>query len=1113
MKKNVFFLILIISCLYFFIVKAISQSNISHVPDEIVFKTEFPFNSIDLLNSIIVTDQSWFNKLAIQFEINELKPIFGTTSHPRLNSWYKIKFKAKIEVYTIVSIFQQQSAVLKAELNGIGRFFTSTPNDTYYSSQWNLAHIQMPLAWDITSGSAQVIVAVIDGGIRTTQEDLVTQLWINPNEIANGSDDDGNGYVDDINGIFTNTWNTGQTQTLFNPADLHGTQVASVCCASTNNAKGIAGIAGGGFGGQIGARLMIIRVPWSSTPGTTDAASIARGVEYATQKGAHIVNMSLGFQSGYAPIQDAILVGVETGRGGKGIIYTAGSGNVDNPPQWPNYGEAVFPASMGDVIAVGSIDQSGLWYYTSNYANWLDVVAPGKDIWVATGGTDNSYAGNSITGTSYAAPHAAGLAANILSINSNFSLDEVTNIINNTATNIGDPDRTGHGVINPYQSLLMALAYANKTPNISPTIYNNQRILARGQNSPATVLHEVFAAGVSESNEVFYRRSSNNGSGWDLTERLSAGTENNRLPCLTITDEGTPDGVHTVWQTKKANGKYKIYYRRSTNNGVSWGTPFLLADDVTCSSYQSAGPMPVITSIAYLSSYKLVVVWVSSTGLKYRTAYNNQWASTLSLNDSPDNDKVWFPSLMGKDNWTSLTYDTRNNVYSRVYNGVWSSRTLVDKTTTINDRASQIDITVGNSTAAVWYARPSAGGNFRICFRTGYSNNTWNSQYQEFYHTNLDALYPAVSVYNSPEDDCYAVVYNTADNQVRLQLKVTEAGTWTAYTPGSNNRFANITHTHLNTPKMIWTGNQNSTSGPYPIELSQQYMPKTTQANNWVYHRRADIENESNRTAFSIEWGGIEAVTKAGESLALEFIPCPKGTNLELNASNVMDYLATRPTTLSAAIEQLRFHYHVFTSCERDTLNNKIVTDFTDFAVTFRLTDQISKQNYAITKRYSDINGAINDSQVLTVAIALPAGASIVMKPEFSGPSIAGNQFSYSLGHIYLEQDGLLPKPVPSQLKTLAPETFALLQNFPNPFNGETEITYQLTQSAHITLRIFNLLGQELRTLVDREESAGLHTIRWDGKDAQAQELVSGIYIYQIEAGTFIACKKLALIR
>jgi len=560
---------------------------------------------------------------------------------------------------------------------------------------------------------------------------------------------------------------------------------------------------------------------------------------------------------------------------------------------------------------------------------------------------------------------------------------------------------------------------------------------------------------------------------------------------------------------KKTNGKYKVYYRKSTNTGASWSDPVLLADDITCSTYQSAGPMLVITSISYLSSYKLIVVWVSSTGLKYRTAYNDQWATTGSLDDGSYNDDVWFPSLMGKDNWVSLSYDTRfNGVYSRIFNGVWSSRTRVDQTTTMYDRASQIAITIGSETAAVWYARPSGGGNYRICFRMGTSYNTWNDQYQEFAHTNQDARYPAVTVYNIPQDYYYAVIYHTSDNQVRLQIKETDEGNWTEHTPGSNNRFANIAHVHLNTPKLIWAGNQSSATGHYPLELSQQYLPKMTATNNWVYHRRADIENQKHRTALSLEWGEIEIVTQSGETLALEFVPCKQSLNLGLNASNVMGYLGTMPISLPAPAKQLRFYYRVFTSCERDTLNDKIVTDFTNFDVTFRLTDQTSGLSYTITTHYSDANGAFDDQQDITVDVSQLAATKILMKPELSGSSVSGTLLSYSLGHIYIEPDKALPKPLPSPAKILEPETFVLLQNYPNPFNPITRIQYSLTVAGMVKLTVYNLQGREVTILVNQHQPAGNYEIAFDGS-----HLVSGIYMYRLEAGSFVASKKLVLIR
>jgi len=1092
MKKNVFFLILIISCLYFFIVKAISQSNISHVPDEMVFKTEVPFNSIDLLNSIIVTDQSWFNKLAIQFEINELEPIFGTTSPPRLYGWYKIKFKAKIKVYTIVSIFQQQSAVLKTEPNGIGRFFTSTPNDTYYSSQWNLAHIQMPLAWDITSGSAQVIVAVIDGGIRTTQEDLVAQLWINPNEIANGSDDDDNGYVDDINGIFTNTWNTGQTQTLFNPADLHGTQVASVCCASTNNAKGIAGIAGGGFGGQIGARLMIIRVPWSSTPGTTDAASIARGVGYATQKGAHIVNMSLGFQSGYAPIQDAILVGVETGRGGKGIIYTAGSGNVDNPPQWPNYGEAVFPASMGDVIAVGSIDQSGLWYYTSNYANWLDVVAPGKNIWVATGGTDNSYAGNGIVGTSYAAPHAAGLAALILSINSNFTLEEVTNIINNTATNISDPDRTGHGVINPYQSLLMALAYANQTQSSFATVYNSGRRLMRASNNK---YHLVFESG----GEIFYRRSNVGGTSWETPIRFSSGNSNHKYPSIT----GTSTKQFVVWQryTGYAGGQHKYDTYCAKNTGSGWTT-------TTISNLSNLGfstqtdPRPVVTYKTRSGGYRLLVCIKTSSAIKFVTSDNDgtTWSTASNLPSTSSSHQN--PSLSMGPNTPASTvyasYDDGNNVYYHTYVSAWGTAVNISSGSgTTSNRYPSVEVDGNGGKNFAWQGYSTPLEMTMIVHRRN------RESFQIFANGGDGGNRPSITGLTSNK----RAIVCTSDNFADIFKLYYNGSSWSQTLVANNGQHPNLS-AGTTTAKYVWT---SGTAAPYEIKISSESLSKSS-LENWAYHRVAVLQDTANATLLWIELGEITLATSQQEfAIAQTSI---QNQDLNLQATELFHYLDSEPFVIPADSSRLIWYQQLY----GQGLSQLTAAPTRDLKITTQLIDAVTES--ALATLHQTVLVSSSDSSrstgLLSHNVSAYNGQPVKFRVAVAGLATKMAGIVPGVTEIHFLNPTGFGKPHPKENdepSAAKPKAFMLSQNFPNPFNATTEIHYQLPAAVQVRLVIYTVLGQELRTLVDREESAGWHTIRWDGKDAQAQELVSGIYIYQIEAGTFIDCKKLVLIR
>lgn len=99
-----------------------------------------------------------------------------------------------------------------------------------------------------------------------------------------------------------------------------------------------------------------------------------------------------------------------------------------------------------------------------------------------------------------------------------------------------------------------------------------------------------------------------------------------------------------------------------------------------------------------------------------------------------------------------------------------------------------------------------------------------------------------------------------------------------------------------------------------------------------------------------------------------------------------------------------------------------------------------------------------------------------------------------------------------TELKAI-PEKFALLQNHPNPFNPETEISFELPEANHIVVKIFNTLGEEIRTLVDAPYQVGYHRVRWDGKDNNGKPVASGVYLYRLQAGTFSHVGKMSLLR
>ncbi len=109
--------------------------------------------------------------------------------------------------------------------------------------------------------------------------------------------------------------------------------------------------------------------------------------------------------------------------------------------------------------------------------------------------------------------------------------------------------------------------------------------------------------------------------------------------------------------------------------------------------------------------------------------------------------------------------------------------------------------------------------------------------------------------------------------------------------------------------------------------------------------------------------------------------------------------------------------------------------------------------------------------------------------------------------------DSFAPSAASTSAGEAAPLAFTLAQNYPNPFNPETEINFTLPQASAVSVKIFNLLGEEIRTLVDEERAAGYHTLRWDGKDKNGNAAASGVYLYQYRAGDFLQVRKMSLLR
>ncbi len=206
----------------------------------------------------------------------------------------------------------------------------SVPNDTYYGKQWSLKNsgqsgggvtnldIKAELAWDITTGATNIVVAVVDTAIQLSHPDLAPNLRTNLAEIAgNGIDDDGNGYIDDVVG-----WNFGEGNNNVNPValgEVHGTMVAGLAVGRGNNGQGVAGVA-------YTSRLLPIK--FQNSAGTTTVPNAVEAITYAARY-ADVLNLSLGIPPGIQVIEDAFEAAATQGRGGRGCVVVAAAGNND----------------------------------------------------------------------------------------------------------------------------------------------------------------------------------------------------------------------------------------------------------------------------------------------------------------------------------------------------------------------------------------------------------------------------------------------------------------------------------------------------------------------------------------------------------------------------------------------------------------------------------------------------------------------------------------------------------------------------------------------------------------------------------------------------------------
>jgi subtilisin family serine protease len=324
---------------------------------------------------------------------------------------------------------------------------TSLPDDPEYPQQWAHPQANAPAGWEITTGGSQIVIAVLDTGVDLEHPDLQGKLVPGRN--------------------FYNTEPTAHDK------NGHGTHVAGIAAALTDNGVGIAGV-------SWGARIMPVRV--TDSRGAAPTSVVVNGINWAVANGAKVINMSLGSDRPNAPLAEAV-----ANAQAAGVLVVASSGNsaVVTP---------FYPASLPGVLSVGATGPDGSRTSYSNYGPTLDLLAPGGartmepsgilstvptyDVYLNTHPPFINQGYDYLAGTSMAAPYVSGLAAMLWSMNLDFSPLEVSQMITSTVKDLGsagwDP-QTGYGLIDAGAAAAAALASSGGDAQLAPIDNPNQQ--------------------------------------------------------------------------------------------------------------------------------------------------------------------------------------------------------------------------------------------------------------------------------------------------------------------------------------------------------------------------------------------------------------------------------------------------------------------------------------------------------------------------------------------------------------------------------------------------------------------------------------------------------------
>lgn len=1045
---------------------------------------------VSYVDGVVQTNIDNFNDLAIEYSFVELEQL-----HPfvRNSEWndngryiqniYRVRLsetRSIADIENARTALEEESSVIWAEYETINRT-RHIPNDPDYHLLWYIPKTRTNLAWDFVQGSDEIIIAITDTGTKWNHEDLADNIWINEAELpgvtidwvngliigGDGIDNDGNGRVDDVIGwdFFHNNNNPMQ---VF-PGNQHGTHVAGCAGAVGDNEIGVVGPA-------MNTSLMICK-------GASDhhsSGGISQGynqILYAADTGAHIINCSWGGPgSGAYPNQ------VVTYATDQGALVVAAAGNDDIEHGVGGYWD--YPADAIDALCVAATDQNDVKTYFSDFGDPIDISAPGISIrstWYDDSGQD-SY--STTQGTSMASPIVAGIAALVKTLHPNMNPRDLRDRLMYTADFIDDLNPNHIGLLGTGRVNAFRATMYDKTPYVS--LFNTQLTEVEGDGDGLPNPGETLSLVVSLENDYFFQTAIG------VSATLSSDLPGVHIHNATV-DFPNISGGAIVFNTNDP-------FIFSTDENLSeMNIPFTL----TITSNEFDPDFPYFTNIDFT---------IKLTLQRLHWPMNLPGATTSSaLIEDLNNDGINH-IIFG---------DTQGNLHCLTGNKTQAPGFPVALGSNISSSVATGDVTgdgnkeiIANRQTGYIYAVSHEGN---IIFEYNAGGQIRSNPVISGTVTDGDLKIIAVT-FNNPR-----IIILNGDGSLHSEFPIS-SGTLSAAAvgditgDGSKEVVFVGTDGYLNAISLV-NGQQ---VGTFPVNLT---------ATSW----HGPIVGNFNMSAPNQL--DIAVATVNGKL----FIVDPTGTDLiERNIGNQI-----RTSIVAADI----------------TNNGHLELAFADMSGNVYLTDLAGNDRPGFP---INVGSAVESTPVLadltldgkqemifgasngylyalktdgTFAGNFPyfVGGSIIVSPVIGDVDIdddvdilIANENSYhfidykrgagSAEWVCFRGDsyrrGNVEARTLSSQDNIAPVlTTEVLGNYPNPFNPDTNIRFNLAEKTEVSINIYNIKGQLIKNLKSESLPSGEHTVTWSGIDNNRKPVSSGVYFYILRTEDFTETRKMLLLK